>query len=256
MALAPTVDSLDSIPENLRGAYVADGDKFKLDVEFEDVDGLKKALASERGMNKAAKDKVAKWEKLGVSPEDIEQRLADERKKAEDAALKAGKFDEVLATHLGKAKQERDAAVNAADKQRDSALGIARRAIVDTHVGSALAKQKATTSGLSLLPNVLGSRVQLEFGDDGKETISILEADGKTPMVGNGPNGLATFDDLVKDAVKNFPDLFEGSGAGGGGTSSKTNAGGAGGKTITRAEFYALGPMEKAAKAKTHKIVD
>jgi hypothetical protein len=66
-------------------------------------------------------------------------------------------------------------------------------------------------------------------------------------MIGTGPDGFATLDDLMKDVVKTYPDLFEGSGAGGGGAPAR-NGGGGGNKTITTAEFNALDAKGRAAK--------
>jgi hypothetical protein len=246
MALAQTVDTLESVPEAARGAYIEKDGKFVLDFDVPDVVGLKRALESERGLNKAAKDKVLAWERLGVSPEEIETRLEAERVKAEDALKKAGKFDEVLATHLGNAKKERDAAVSVAEIKTTSALGIARSALIGANLGAALTKAKATGEGIKALPTLIGNRVKIEFDDTGKATSSIMEADGKTPMVGNGPQGLATYDDLVGDAMKEFPSLFEGVGSGGG-TPSK-GGGGSGAKTMAKADFDALPPKERAAK--------
>ena len=246
MPLAAVVDTLESVPEAVRGAYVEKNGKFHLDFEVEDTTGLKNALAAERGLNKAAKDKVAAWERLGVSPEEIETRLESERVKAEDALKKAGKFDEVLATHLGNAKKERDSAVSVAEKKTDSALGIARGALIGANLGAALTKAKATAEGIKALPVLIGHRVKIEFDDAGKATSSIMEADGKTPMVGSGPQGLATYDDLVNDAMKEFSSLFEGVGSGGG-TPSK-GGGGSGAKTMALADFNALPPKERAAK--------
>lgn len=256
MALAQTVDSLDSVPEAARGAYVEKEGKFVLDFEVPDVAGLKTALASERSLNKAAKDKVAAWERLGVSPEDIESRLEAERVKAEDALKKAGKFDEVLATHLGNAKKERDEAVGAAAKREASALGIAKAAIVNTSLATALTKARASAEGMAALPRLIGDRVKIEFDDNGRANSSIMEADGVTPMVGSGPGGLATFDDLVKDTIKEFPSLFEGAG-GGSGSDPKGQRRDAGGKTLTRSEFDALDVYTRAAKIKEgFKVID
>jgi hypothetical protein len=247
MSLLQTVDTLDTVPEAARGAYIEKDGKFHLDFDMPDVTGLKNALASERNLNKAAKDKVAAWERLGVSPDEIEQRLEAERVKAEDALKKAGKFDEVLATHLGNAKKERDTVVGIAEKKTESALGIARSALIGANLGAALTKAKATAEGIKALPVLIGNRVKIEFDDNGRATSSILEADGKTPMVGNGPHGLATYDDLVADAMKEYSSLFEGVGAGGG-TPSKGGGGGAGAKSMVLAEFNALPPKERAAK--------
>lgn len=233
MAIAAVVDSLDTVPESLRTEYTEKDGKFYLNLDGGDnlpfVKGLKTALDTERNVNKTAKDKVAAWERLGVSPEDIQERLETERKKAEDAALKAGKFDEVLATHLGKAKQERDVAVNVASKARDSALSIARQAIISTSLTNALTKADATAEGLSALPKLIADRVKLDFDENGVATQSILDADGKTPMVGSGAGGLATFDDLVQEAIKSFPSLFKANNSGGGGKPPAVNNGGGSG---------------------------
>jgi hypothetical protein len=249
VALALVVEDINSVPEALRGEYAQKDGKYHLNVDgLEDTGGLKTALSSEREKARALEAQIRQWAKLGKKPDEVEAMLESERKEKEAALLKAGKFDEVLAQHLGAAKQERDTAVTAAEAKAKSALDVARKAIVGNNVASALAKGKATAEGLTLLPRILGDRIKIEFGEDGTETVAILDADGKTPMVGSGKGGLATFDDLVKEAVKNYPSLFEGSGAGGSGTPPR-NAGGAG-KTISRKDFDALGPVERAAKVR------
>jgi len=259
MPLALILDSIDAVPEALKTEYVkneADG-KFHLAVDgLPDVTGLKNALASERSLNKAAKDKVAAWEKLGVSPEEIEERLTAERKKADDLAIKAGNFDEILGKKLGAQKLEYDGKLTAAEQREKSALNIAKEAIVNTSLATALTKAKASAEGLAALPKLIGDRVKIEFDDNGRAVSSIMEADGKTPMVGSGPGGLATFDDLVKETIKTFPSLFEGSG-GGSGSSQTSQRRDASGKTLTRAELDALSPADRMEKMKTGwKVID
>ena len=60
---------------------------------------------------------------------------------------------------------------------------------------------------------------------------------------------------FLKEAVKNFPSLFEGTGSGSGkGPEGHRRSGD---KTLTRQEFNALGPNERAAKMKDgFKVVD
>jgi hypothetical protein len=254
MALAAIVDTLESVPEAVRGAYVPKDGKFHLDFEIEDTTGLKRALESERGLNKAAKDKVAAWERLGKSPEEIDEMLAAERTKAEQLAIKAGKFDEVLAKKLGDQKLEYDGKISTAEKQRQSALKIAEQAVVNTSLATALIKAKANEQGLKGAPKLFGDRVKIEFDDAGSASSSILDADGK-PMVGSLSNGLANYDDLVKEIMKEFPNFFEGTGAGGG--TPPKGGGGSGAKTLTLAEFHALGSTERAEKMKAgFKVVD
>jgi hypothetical protein len=91
----------------------------------------------------------------------------------------------------------------------------------------------------------IGDRVALDTSD-GKRVIRILQADGETPMVGSGPKGLATLDDLVQEAVKSFPSAFKADPSGKGGmpipVPSKV------GKTLTRSEFDRLQPIARAEK--------
>lgn len=255
MALALTVEKIDSVPEAMRSAYVEKDGKFHLDVDgIEDTTGLKNSLTALRGEKTALETAIRSWSKLGKKPEEVEAMLEAERQKSQDALLKAGKFDEVLATHLGNAKTERDAAVEAATKREKNALGIARNALVNTGLANALTKAKASAEGMAALPKLIGDRVKVEFNDANEAVHTILDADGKTPMVGSGTGGLATYDDLVKAVTKDFPSLFEGTGGGGGANNNNRKVGE---KTISRADFEALGPLDRAVKIKDgFKLVD
>lgn len=250
MALALTVDSLDTVPEALRAAYVPDGDKFKLDAEIEDTAGLKSALQKERDLVKTHKAELAAFKKTGKTPEEIAEFAAAQEAAAAELAKKSGNFDSIL-----KQKQDAWAAEKAAiAAERDAAFGSERSAIIENRVMTALTKAKATGEGMDLLTERLGKRIHIETVD-GKRVTTIMQADGKTPLAGSGTDGAATYDDLVTEAKKSWPSLFEGTGAGGSGTPNG-KGGKPGDKTITRAAFDALGPLEKAATSKTHKIVD
>lgn len=251
MPLSLTVDSLDSVPEPLRAAYVKDGDKFKLDAEFDDTAGLKSALAAERALNKTQKAELAAFKKSGKTADEIAEFVAAQEAAAAEAAKKAGNFDAILKQHQDKA--------GAREKELLGELEIARAsersAIIETSVMGALTKAKATAEGVDLLTERLGKRIKFETVE-GKRKIQIMQADGVTPMAGSAADGGATFDDLVTEAGKNFPSLFEGTGAGGGGTPSKGGKPGSE-KTLTRKDFDSLGPMERAAKIKGgFKVVD
>lgn len=246
MGLALTVDKIDTVPEAQRPLYVEKEGKFHLDVDgLEDTTGLKAALKAERTLREKHEKSVRGWEKLGKTAEEITTLIAEKEAAAEEAAKKAGNFDGILATHKtnwAKEKADSEAKLTA---DRDKADSRARKAIVDTRINNALTKGKATQEGLDLLVERLGKRIKLDFADD-KETISILDSTGE-PMVGTGKDGLATFDDLVKEAVKQYPSLFEGTGGGGG---AKGGGSGGGAKTITRADFEKMTPLAARAKLK------
>lgn len=246
MALQLTVDSLDTVDEPFRDLYEADGEKFKLKVEgLEDTSGLKSALDKERKANREAAAKIKKWESLGKTDDEIAELLAkqeeDERKKAEGE----GDFDKILGQHKSKWDKEKadlEAELNASRSSE-------RNAIIETSVLGALTKAGATEEGVDLLPERLAARIHLETVD-GKRVLKIMQADGETPMAGAGKDGLATFDDLVKEASTKWPSLFKGSGNSGSGKQPGNGGGSDKAKTITRADFDKLGPLDRAAKIK------
>lgn len=254
MALQLVVDSLDGIPDALKGEYAEKDGKFHLNVDgIEDTSGLKSALDKERTKARDLEKKVKKWEALGKSDEEIAQLLADheeaERKKAEGE----GDFDKVLKQHQDKwAKEKADL-----ERELNASRASERGAIIETSVLGALTKAGATEEGLDLLPDRLAGRIHLETVE-GKRVLKIMQADGETPMAGSGKEGLATFDDLVKEAASKWPSLFKGSGQSGSGKEPGKGGGASGSqKTITRAEWEKLSPADKQAKHRDgFKIVD
>lgn len=263
MPLDLIVDSIDSVPEALRGEYAEKDGKFHLNVNgLEDTAGLKSALKKERDaaaaagkQAKALADKVASWERLGKTDLEVQEMLDNAEKARLEALAKSGDRDALLADTrdkaakaLAKEMEKWGAEKSSLESELNLARSSERSAIVETKVNTALVKAKATEEGLDLLTERLGKRIVVETVD-GERTIKIMQADGKTLMAGNDKDGGATFDDLVREATEKWPSLFQGSGAGGGGKSSKDGSGGTGAKnSMKRADFNTLGPYEQAAK--------
>ena len=246
MALAAVVESIDTVPEALRGEYTEKEGKFYLNIEGVDnhhaVGGLKNALKSERDANKALKDLKTKYDALGLTHDEIEALIAKDTESVTKALKQKGDFDGLLKQHQTKWEGER----KSLSERAEGAESAARVAIVDASITTGLNKAKATIEGMALLPAILGKRVDLKIVN-GKPVHKILNADGEA-MAGTASDGFATYDDLIAEAKKSFPSLFEGSGAGGGGTPRK--GGGGGGDVIyTQAEFDALDAKGRAAAA-------
>lgn len=244
MTLKLSVDTIDDVPEAVRSFYEEKDGKFSLKIDgLEDTTGLKTALEKER---RAARDaqKIAKqFEGLGLSADEI-KAMVDEKQKAErDAAAKAGNFEKVLNQH--RAAWENDKAM--LEAELNAARLSERSAIIGTNLMAALSKAGATEEGIDLMPDRLAARVKFET-EEGKRVVKIMAADGETPMAGSGKDGVATFDDLVKDALKKWPSLFKASGAGGGGKPPGSGAGGAGNRTMSKAEFDKLPTKERATR--------
>jgi hypothetical protein len=107
----------------------------------------------------------------------------------------------------------------------------------------ALAAHRITSEGAKILPQCFADRIV-----DGV----VMQADFKTPAAGSGSDGSATVQDLADEAVKRYPMMFYGTGAGGGGATGR------GGRTrtyLTRGEFDALPPAEQMAAAKSGKTI-
>jgi len=96
--LHAVLDSLDDVPEPLRGLYVqSDGGKFRLDAEgveeLVDTSGLKSALEKQKREAKAAKEALAKYD--GLDPEEY-RRLKEAAEAAETQKLQTeGKWEEM-----------------------------------------------------------------------------------------------------------------------------------------------------------------
>ncbi len=110
----------------------------------------------------------------------------------------------------------------------------------------ALKNGGATLAGCDLLGYHLDKRIRIETVE-GKRIVQIFQADGLTPMVGGGKDGLATFDDLVKEAATQYPSLFQTIGAPAD-TSPTGQRPNTGTRAISRKDFDALDPVERHRK--------
>jgi hypothetical protein len=121
-----------------------------------------------------------------------------------------------------------------------------RKLLLENGLTAALQRAGVIPNGLDLLTDRLSKRVALET-EGGKRVVRITQAGSEMlPMAGSGEGGRATLDDLVKEAVTKFPSMFKT--PGNGETPAPGDAGGSGEKTITRAEFNKLSPLEQGAK--------
>lgn len=242
MGLKVTVDTLDGINDAHKALYTERDGKFHLDVEgVEDTSGLKSALDKERKARGDLEKKVKRWEGLGKTDEEIQQLIADHDKAERDRAEKDGDHAKILKQHQDKWTKEK----SDLEAELTAARASERSAIIGSSIMAALNKAKATEEGVDLLPDRLAARIKFETVN-GTRVIKIMQADGDTPMAGNGKGGEATFDDLVKEAMGKWPSLFQGSGQSGSGKPHGSGGGNGGGKTMLRADFGKLSAAEKA----------
>ena len=125
-----------------------------------------------------------------------------------------------------------------------------RKFLLENGLGEALRHANIRPNYEKLIVANIGDRVAIDTVD-GQRVIRILQPDGETPMVGSGPNGLATLGDLASEAAKEFPSAFNGKAGGGQDAPPGT-------KTLTRTEFNALTPVEQRQRVLIEKcaVVD
>lgn len=258
--LALLVDKIDDVPEAQRPFYVEKDGKFHLDVSgIEDTSGLKSALEKER---KTAKDEAAARKALekryeGIDPEKVRQFMANLDRDDETRLIAEGKIDQVFDKRTEKLRKDyekklEDAATGtAAEKKRTEKY---QQRVLDNHIRAAATKvgihPHAIEDALFRARAIFvldeeGDAVQL--GSDGKP---VYGKDGKQPF-----NPTEWLEGMKEVAPHWFPAGSTGGGASGG--DGNRGAGGNGSKkTMKRDKWDSLPPLEKAATAKTHLIID
>jgi hypothetical protein len=134
----------------------------------------------------------------------------------------------------------------AALKAELQATRASERGSIMERLAVALKNGGATPAGCDLFHYHLDKRIRIETVE-GKRIVRILQADGLTRTVGSGKDGLATFDDLVKEAATQYPFLFQTNGAPAD-TSPNGQRPNTGTRVISRKDFDALDPVERHRK--------
>lgn len=235
------VDSLDDLDETARTLYVERDGKFHLDVDgVEDTSGLKSALQKERKEREARERQVKAWERLGKSPEEIEELLEAQRKADEEKATKAGEWEKLRAQMNEKHQAEL--------AKKDEALAAMRRRLeaelVDAKAVAAIAAAKG-------VPELLLPHVQRHVKVDDDFNVLVVDAKGD-PRV-NSKGEPLTIADLVSEMRQSdlYGRAFEGSGQTGSGK-QPDKAGGPGSTPggVPKSWAEAKTPQEKAAYLK------
>lgn len=171
-------------------------------------------------LDAAEATQAALLEKLGLSSAEELDGLPDIKGMA-DAAKQ-------LDARIKRAERERDEA----KKVADDATGKYRASLQKAAIAEALSGHDFVAR--DILETHISQRLQWE-GDE----IFFKSDDGKLIPVKDGVAGIA----------KTRPELLKPTGTGGAGV-RQANAGGGGGKTMTRAEFEALPPAQRVEQAK------
>lgn len=231
MALKLTVDSLDGMDEAQKSLYVQQGDKFTLDVDGlpqpEDTSGLKSALQAERKSNRNLENKAKAYEKLGKTPEEIQELIDAQETQARSQAEKRGEFDKILA----QVNEKNASALKAKD---DEIAKMRKRVETELVDGKAIEAITAAKGKAKLLLPIVKNRLQV----DENFNVVVYEPDGVTPKVDDTGKPVSIAD-LVSEmrASEDYGAAFEGSGQSGSGTRPTNGSGGNPFARLTKADL-------------------
>lgn len=231
MALKTKISKADfeKLPDALKTEYIADGEGYKLDADYEDVTGLKNKSAE---LLAEIKKQKALLEKYGDLDPDAAKAAIEAKQAAEDEKLKAeGQFEE-----LKKKLEERHAAeLQTATAREQSLLSNLHR--------ERLINYLTTKEGDKVLPE----RAIYAYGDL-KEQIELASDDSGFSLKLKGGIGDAKELETVVEGLKaKSPFLFAADGASGSGASGSGNGGGTSAKTMPHAQWKTLTPQAQAA---------
>jgi hypothetical protein len=227
--LKAVVETIDAVPEAVRGFYQETDGKFFLQVEpvdgyaLEDVSGLKNTLGKEMTLRKRLEKDVLKFKDL--DPDRAREALAKLEELGNIDPLKEA--DKIVSERLEAAKKQLLEKHGEELKTRDGRIGQLTKTVesllIDQAATAALAEAKGSVE--LLLPHVQRHTRVREA--DGKYFVDVVDKDGNA-RIGNAKGDPMTIADLVQEMRKSetFGRAFDGSGQSGGGKPPGNGGGG------------------------------
>lgn len=216
----------DSLPDHLKTEYIADGDGYKLDADYEDVTGLKNKNAEILAEMKRLKDAQRQFE--GIDPEAARKAL-EERQAAEDEKLKQlGEFERLQALREERYKADLEKATTA---QAQILANLKREKLAN-----ALTERGVLPDRVKYLIGELDPQIELATTDNGFQLKKI-----------GGIGDADEFNGLINGVKETSPFFFAADNASGSGASGSGNAGTTAGQTWTRAQWDAASNSERSA---------
>lgn len=256
MALAKMVAKLEDVAEAHRSLYVADGDKFKLDLDGDDDNSALKielATAKREAAERRMAIKALEEKFTGIDPVKVKEMLAKLDQDGEQALIAAGKIEEVIQRRSEKLRADLQRQIDEAHGKTKSAeerVSKYSQRVLDDRIRDAVMGRvhvHAIKSG-----DVLRAAREIFKLDENGDAVQ-LDADGKPVL---GKDGKTPFSpaEWIESMTEVAPHWFPSDSSGGGAGGSK--GAGSGGKTMKRSAFNALAPRDQAAAVKQYQIVD
>lgn len=219
--------SYESLPDTLKTEYIADGDGYKLDADYEDVTGLKNKTAELLAEMRRLKEQQKAYE--GLDPE-AARKAIEAAQVAEDDKLKAaGEFEKLREQLEARHKGEIEKTI----AERNTILSTLKR----EKLANALTEKGVLPDRVKYLLGELDPQIELATTENGFQLKKI-----------GGIGDAAEFEGIITSVKEASPfffasDMTPGSGASGSGTGGGDSTA----KTMPHAQFKALGVKEQAA---------
>lgn len=207
MALKTKLSKADyeKLSDELKKEYVADGDSYKLDADYEDVTGLKNKAAELLAEQKRLKDAMKAFE--GLDPEAARKAL-ETATQAEDEKLKAaGEFE----TLKKKLEERHSSELATATAERERLLTNLKRERLQNFL---------------VEKGVLADRAAYAFVDIGEQIELASDNSGFSLKLKGGIGDAKELETVIEGLKAKSPFLFSADGASGSGASGSGNGGG------------------------------
>ena len=253
--LRAVVDNLDDVPESVREFYAqgADG-KFRLDADaVAEAEEFKQKYGKANKAGQKRREELARWEALGLTPEEVQERLAKIKEGEEEAHKAKGDIEALQKQWLAdkerevaRIKQQHERELAAKDekiarlaKQRDKHMleDKARAAIAAAHGVPDL-----------LLPHVLRQMAIVE-DEEGNAEARVVTDTGE-PRLADSRGTPFTVDKLLEEmkGTEVYARAFDGVGGNGSGSRPGTASGSNRSGGLAKAEWDKLPPSERLAR--------
>lgn len=226
----------DALDDSLKTLYVADGENFKLDADYEDVTGLKskrdELLAEQKRLKQQLQETETKY--AGLDPEAAKAALAEIETAKETKLKESGDFDAIK-----KGYEDRIAALETKHKSELEAVTGENTATLTTlkreRLANVLTEKGVLPDRVKYLVHEMDADTELVRGDNGFDVRK------------KGGIGDATeFEALIENVKVKSPFFFAADNASGSGASGSDGKGGSQTvKRLTKAQVAGLSPQEK-----------
>lgn len=212
-----------------------------------------------REEKEAAQLKLRAFE--GIEDGEAARKALDTVKNLKDGELvTAGKVEEIKAAAKKAAEEQVALAAKASGEQiktLETELEKLTGSLYSEKIGGAFSRSKFITDKVAVPADLLQAQFGQRFKVEDGKTVA-YDPSGNKIYSRTKPGELAEFDEALETLIDAYPHrdaILKGSGANGGG-SRPSGGGGGNSKTISRQQFDALAPAEKAKAAGEMTITD